>query len=697
MAGRLLAIAKRFWPELDTMSERERAGGVIEVVGLLYSAPLALAGLVWLIAVTDVTLIRTAWPTLLLLFALLFLFERFDFFFFVELTPGTYIGWGESLWSAITWSATLIFGPSGLWMFVLWKSIGYARDWRKSPSTVSHWQLTRNLTFNFVRVVLASLIALTLYEHWGGVFPLPGLTPDTVLPTLCATLIWWLLSLLIWVPYLINLFNAWALTGSSLRTYIRFWAIGIGWHVLVIPFAVLAAGLYGQNGLGWYLFLVAGVLVASLLAHQMSHAVERSQLRSRELEKLEQLGRAILNAPPNASTLPDVLREHVSNMFPRSQMEICTDYGSDSPGQTLLRHPDDGPPVSASVWEWLRTTSEAHCFLPGEALPWEEQPVSNAVEVGPTGVVVAPILDFESADPIGGIYLSRRWRPDAVDSLLPAVQSLAAQISSALDGAKVYAQTLAHQRVEQELALAWQIQASFLPHDLPHVPGWQLVATLKPAREASGDFYDVIPLPNGRFGILVADVSGKGMGAALYMALTRTLLRTYALQYHARPDYVFRVANRRILMDTDASMFVTVFYGILDPIAGELTYCNAGHNPPYLMSTQDERPVQELRRTGIPLGIFEGETWEQSVVQLAPGDVLVLYTDGVTDAQDEHEMPFGEERVLETARANLGRPARDVQDGLIAAVQEFVGDAPQFDDITVMVVVRGSTEEQGGK
>jgi serine phosphatase RsbU (regulator of sigma subunit) len=697
MAGRLLAIAKRFWPELDTMSERERADGVAEVVGLLYSAPLALAGLVWLIAVTDPALIRAVWPTLLLLLTLLFVFERFDFFFFVELTPGTYIGWGESLWSAVTWSAALIFGPSGLWLFVLWKSIGSVRGWRRSPSTASHWQLIRNLAFNLVRVVLAGLIALTLYERWGGVFPLPGLTPQGVLPTFCATFIWWLLSLLIWLPYLISLFNAWALTGSSLRTYVRFWAIGIGWHVLATPFAVLAAGLYAQNGLGWYLFLVAGVLVASLLAHQMSHAVERSQLRSRELEELERLGRAILKAPPDASTLPDVLREHVSNMFPRSQMEIRADYGSLFPEQTLLRHPADGPPVGASVWDWLRTTSEPRCFLPGEALPWEEQPASDAVVVAPTGVVVAPILDFETAEPIGGIHLSRRWRPDAVDSLLPAVQSLAAQISSALDSARVYAQTLAHQRVEQELALAWQIQVSFLPHDLPHIPGWQLVATLKPAREVSGDFYDVISLPNGRFGILVADVSGKGMGAALYMALSRTLLRTYAIQYQARPDHVFSVANRRILMDTDAKMFVTVFYGILDPITGTLTYCNAGHNPPCLLNSQNESPVQELRRTGIPLGVFQGETWEHGVVQFAPGDVLVLYTDGVTDAQDEHETFFGEERLCETAQANLGRPAQDVQDGLIAAVQEFVGDAPQFDDITVMVVARGSPEEQGGK
>ncbi len=309
-------------------------------------------------------------------------------------------------------------------------------------------------------------------------------------------------------------------------------------------------------------------------------------------------------------------------------------------------------------------------------------------------MVVAPVLDVETTEPIGGIYLSRRrdLDPLAVKNLLPdalpAVQSLAAQVASALNGVQVYEQTLAHQRVEQELALAGQVQASFLPDDVPHVPGWQLAATLEPARQTSGDFYDVIPLPNGRLAIVVADVADKGMGAALYMALSRTLIRTYAVEYHTRPDYVLRVANRRILADAQAGLFVTVFYGVLDPATGTLTYCNAGHNPPYLLSPRNEDTVQALIRTGMPLGIAGGVTWEQGVVQLAPGDMLVLYTDGVTEAQDGRETFFGEERLLEAVRANWGRPAQDVQDALLAEIHEFVGDAPQFDDIALMVVVR---------
>lgn len=248
-------------------------------------------------------------------------------------------------------------------------------------------------------------------------------------------------------------------------------------------------------------------------------------------------------------------------------------------------------------------------------------------------------------------------------------------------------------RINQELDLAWRIQCGFLPSEMPDIPGWQLAATLKPSRETSGDFYDSILLPNGRLGILIADVADKGMGAALFMVLSRTLIRTYAVQYYTQPDLVFGATNRRILADTDTNQFVTVFYGILDPAAGTLTYCNAGHSPPCLLSAQSGDAIQTLRRTGPPLGILEDVAWEQRTVQLAPGDALVLYTDGITDAEDRKGKFFGQERLLGIAEANRARSAQDVQDALMAEVHKFVGGAPQFDDLTLMVVVRSPTEE----
>ena len=248
------------------------------------------------------------------------------------------------------------------------------------------------------------------------------------------------------------------------------------------------------------------------------------------------------------------------------------------------------------------------------------------------------------------------------------------------------------------MALAWQIQASFLPEELPHIPGWQLTAALKPARETSGDFYDVIPLSNGRFGLVVADVADKGVGAALYMALSRTLIRTYAADFDSRPDKVLGATNHRLLMDARAGLFVTVFYGILDPAAGTLTYCSAGHPPPYLLSVDKSDVAQALDGTGMALGILQEAAWENQVVQFAPDTALLLYTDGVVDAQNQHQEFFGWERMLASARADVdssarrGTLAQNMQDAVMTGIHQFVGDVPQFDDITLMVVVRSSKE-----
>ena len=298
-------------------------------------------------------------------------------------------------------------------------------------------------------------------------------------------------------------------------------------------------------------------------------------------------------------------------------------------------------------------------------------------------IVISALDDMSSI--VKGIEMGAEdYLPKPFDPVL-----LKARIGASLEKKRLRDREVLHlQRITEELALAWQIQAGFLPNELPDIPGWQLAATLKPSRETSGDFYDLILLPNGQLGILVADVVDKGMAAALFMVLSRTLIRTYAVQYHTQPSSVLQAANLRILMDISTDQFVTVFYGILDPVTGTLTYCNAGHNPPYLLSAQESAAVQALPRTGMPLGIFEDSNWEQKAVQLSPGDMLVLYTDGLTEASSPQEEFFGEERLLDLAKSNLGHSAQDVQDALMEHVHQFIGDAPQFDDITLAVVVR---------
>jgi tetratricopeptide (TPR) repeat protein len=259
---------------------------------------------------------------------------------------------------------------------------------------------------------------------------------------------------------------------------------------------------------------------------------------------------------------------------------------------------------------------------------------------------------------------------------------------------EMFTRALAHGKATQELAVAGRIQEGLLPEKVPSLPGWQIAVALEPARETSGDFYDFIPLPHGRLGLVIADVADKGAGAALYMALSRTLIRTHSAEFATQPALVLHTTNQRILQETRTDMFVTVFYGVLEPETGLFTYCNAGHNPPFLVGADR---VEALTRTGLPLGIVGDTTWEEGTAQFVCGDALVLYTDGVTDAQTVEGTLFGQERLLAVIQAcqELSRPARthaeQMKKAVLDAIHEFVGDAPRFDDLTLMVVTRECT------
>jgi len=242
----------------------------------------------------------------------------------------------------------------------------------------------------------------------------------------------------------------------------------------------------------------------------------------------------------------------------------------------------------------------------------------------------------------------------------------------------------ANRRMEQELALAAQVQASFLPARLPQIPGWQLAVSLIPAQLTSGDFYDAVCLPDGSLAILVADVVDKGVGAALYMAMSSTLLRTSLDEHPRRPDLVYGTVNEALLEYATANQFVTAFLGILDPESGTLLYSNAGHNRPALLCPSCPGEVRFLTEADLPLGAVEGSRWKLGQVQLQPGDTLVLYTDGITEA----ESPGGEFYRRRTALQSVGRPAEAVLAAILEDVQAFVGDAALADDIALMVLVR---------
>lgn len=686
----LSSLTRRFVPNLDTLHEAEQQYAVLTVAITLYGLPVAIGGLVWLVLATDLTVIQTHWLPLLLLLALSTLFRLFSFFITVEIGPGVYAKAYTSL-DILVWSASLIFGPTALWIDLAGNLVQFVRQWPPESQPNERMSHLRSLTDMIAVGTVPRLVALHLYITWGGTIPLPNWAVGAILPAFYATFVQLFLGLLFNAPLLVLFatITTKAVEGASpLRVLLQIFKLWFGTNILLDPVAVLIAGLYGKSGPEVYFFFVASVLVGSLVGSRLSTTVERNRRRSRELEQLEQLGRAIIAAPPDGSALSELLSQHLPGMFSYSRVEVHL-----FPDQTLARKPEEWEGTDPAVWDWLVTHPGAHVHQPGEAVPW-----GSAVIIRPT--LVIPILDIDGAEPVGGLYVSLSPGEGSIEDMLPAAQSLGAQIASALHSAAVYRETLAHQRTQQELAVAGRIQASFLPHEVPELQGWQLSATLEPARETSGDFYDLIPMWDGRLAIVVADVADKGLGAALYMALSRTLIRTYATEYSTRypenyayhPERVLNTVNQCILQDTSSDLFVTVFYGIIDPGTATLTYANAGHNPPFLISFDEGRPdqptVRTLDRTGIPLGIFSDISWERGSTQLLPGDVLVLYTDGVTEAENVRKEYFGETRLLETARVCLEQPANSLRQTLVDGIHEFARDAPQVDDITLLVVKR---------
>jgi len=244
-------------------------------------------------------------------------------------------------------------------------------------------------------------------------------------------------------------------------------------------------------------------------------------------------------------------------------------------------------------------------------------------------------------------------------------------------------------RSNAELQIAADIQKSFLPELIPPIPGFDIAARTVMAKEVGGDFFDVIPyeimlLEKGTVGLLVADVSGKGVPAALFMALSRIVVRVNAL-WHRDPAKVIYSSNNTITQDSKSGMFVTLFYGMLREKERLFTYVNAGHNPPLLFRSV-EGSVEKLMPTGIVLGALENREYKSRSVTIGMGDVLVMYTDGVTEAINCREELFGEKRLIDIIRNNTHFPAQVILEQILSSIKEFAGDMTQFDDITLLVI-----------
>jgi phosphoserine phosphatase RsbU/P len=308
-------------------------------------------------------------------------------------------------------------------------------------------------------------------------------------------------------------------------------------------------------------------------------------------------------------------------------------------------------------------------YVPGRAATRSELAVPIVSEAGVIGC-----LNVESDQPAAF---------SAADAELLEFFASAAAVS--IEKALLHRQVLEKQRIEDQLKVAREVQSGLLPGAPPDLPGYDIAAVALPTGAIGGDYYDYVPLDRERLGLVVADVSGKGIPAALIMATFRAALRT-EMRRHANIPAVAAQLNRVVMESRDASRFVTAVYGVLDQVSGRFTYVNCGHNPPLLLRASGG--AESLQKGGPALGIFAEEGFEAGSVGLDPGDSLVLFTDGVVEPADDRDAEFGVERLAAAIREAAGRPAADALRSVIDATRAFSGRDEYDDDFTLVVVNR---------
>jgi len=366
-----------------------------------------------------------------------------------------------------------------------------------------------------------------------------------------------------------------------------------------------------------------------------------------------------------------------------------------------LLDPPSGDLVLKHTRGWTAETIRRYSRLKkGEGLFWkaihERQPF--VIEDAPGEPSYLPKQSFEGCRLISQINcpLLAKDRPIGVMSLEACESSrfdedhrrilytLANQIGVAIENAQLYEQLLSRERkLENDLELARELQLSMLPDELPIAPGFELGSVYLPADNLGGDFLDFLRLPSQKTGIVIADVSGKGVTAAMTMAAANGAVRS-AVEHQAQPAAVLHASNRRLFRDIKRNVYVTVCYAVLDSVRGTFTYSSAGHYPPVLIRENGE--VFHLEAGGTVLGMFDGVGFEEETIELRSGDVICLYTDGIIDAFNLDDEPYEEERMERLLRKTRRLPATEIARLLVESVQDFAHGREQHDDMTVITL-----------
>lgn len=347
--------------------------------------------------------------------------------------------------------------------------------------------------------------------------------------------------------------------------------------------------------------------------------------------------------------------------------------------ETLEISPEEVPAfdeISENEHEGLETIQPRSSAYTLQTRPWLQKVL---------GTPHAHLVPLRARRRLVGLILVGSRERSLAARRLNILTGIAHQASTAVVNNQLYQEAAERERLAEELRVAHQIQASLIPRGSPKIPGCGVASFWQAARTVSGDFYDFIPLRNGHWGIVVADVADKGVPAALFMALTRTILRTIALNRSDPAEVLMRVNN---IIDSEAQsdLFVTVFYAVWQPETGMLVYANGGHNPPMLLRADGR--TEMLDNSGIALGVLPDITIQSRRIHLEPGDTLLLYTDGVTEAINEDYDELGLERMRLAALSVASGNARAIVQAITDCIRSHAGNTPQFDDITLVVLKR---------
>jgi serine phosphatase RsbU (regulator of sigma subunit) len=365
---------------------------------------------------------------------------------------------------------------------------------------------------------------------------------------------------------------------------------------------------------------------------------------------------------------PRLVDEILANVYKPGEFPLLDAVKN---SETFLVQPLEGENLTPECWSCV-PASETH---------WD---YAEAHLLSPNLLLAFPLT---VKGEFYGALLARETRAprEGYQRRLEIITGVAQQAALAVQDDRLQAETIVRERLEREIQLARQIQQTFLPSEVISPPGWNLDVRWQTARQVGGDFYDYFPLPGNRLAMVVADVSDKGMPAALYMTVARTLIRASAQEDDSPAQILMRV-NDLLLGDTQTGMFVTAIYAELSLDTGDIVYVNAGHNLPVLRRADGH--VEQLEKGGVALGAWEDITLVNRKITLNNGDCLIFYTDGVTEAFSDEDEPFGEKRLLEVVGSSKEESASSILDTIDDALQTFIGSNPPSDDVTMLAVLR---------